>query len=163
MSFDRNDRLPDFESVWDYPRPPRIEAVSWTLRVEHEGRVLAETRNGVRVLETSHPPSYYFPREDVDTDRLVRSAATSLCGWKGQARYWDLHSESGSLIARVGWSYPDAAVALLSGRFSFYAGRVDACFVAGERVQPQPGDFYGGWITAWLKGPFKGGPGTLGW
>ena len=156
-------KSPPPESVWDYPRPPRIEKIDWPLRVEHEGRVLAETGNGVRVLETSHPPSYYFPREDVDMERLVRSAKTSLCEWKGRACYWNLRCETGERILNVGWSYPDPTVVLLKDRFSFYAGRVDACFVAGERVQPQPGDFYGGWITSWLKGPFKGGPGTLGW
>lgn len=154
--------LPESESVPDYPRPPRIELVDWPLRVEHGGRVLAETRSGIRVLETWHPPCYYIPPGDVDFSRLEPSASRTYCEWKGQARYWHLRAE-GDLIENVCWAYPDPTDPRLREFVSFYAGRVDACFVAGERVRPQEGDFYGGWITSWVHGPFKGGPGTRGW
>ncbi|WP_376695162.1 DUF427 domain-containing protein [Wenzhouxiangella sp. EGI_FJ10305] len=150
------------ESVWDYPRPPRIEAVDWPLRVEHEGRVLAETTLGVRILETSHPPCFYFPPDDVDFERLEPSQTRTFCEWKGQARYWHLRTNKG-WIEDVAWAYPDPTDPTIKDFVSFYAGRVDACYVAGERVQAQQGDFYGGWILSWVKGPFKGGAGTRGW
>ncbi len=150
------------ESVWDYPRPPRIERVDWRLKVEHAGRVLAETTRGVRVLETAHPPCFYFPPDDVGLDRLVPSRTRTFCEWKGQARYWHLETEEG-LIEDVAWSYSDPVDPMIRDFLSFYAGRVDACYVAGEQVQAQAGDFYGGWILSWVSGPFKGGPGTRGW
>ena len=151
------------ESVWDYPRPPHIESIDWLVRIEHQNQTLAETRNAVRVLETSHPPSYYIPMQDINLQRLRRGDRQSFCEWKGRAVYWDLRDASGDWTPDVGWSYPSPNQDVLQNRISFYASRVDACFVAGERVQPQAGDFYGGWITSWLKGPFKGGPGTIGW
>ncbi|MDT8439567.1 MAG: DUF427 domain-containing protein [Wenzhouxiangellaceae bacterium] len=157
-----NPAIPKTESVWDYPRPPRIEAVDWHLKVEHDGRVVAETRSGVRVLETSHPPCFYFPPADVDFSRLVPSDLRTFCEWKGQARYWHLEGNNGR-IENACWVYPDASDERIKDFVSFYAGRVDACFVAGERIKPQAGDFYGGWITCWVTGPFKGGPGTRGW
>ena len=150
------------ESVWDYPRPPRIEAIDWHLKVEHQGRVLAETRNGLRILETSHPPCFYFPPGNVDFARLVQSDTRTFCEWKGQARYWHLQTED-ELIRDVCWAYPNPVDERIRDHLSFYAGRVEACYVAGERVQPQEGDFYGGWILNWVRGPFKGGPGTRGW
>ncbi len=150
------------ESVWDYPRPPRIEPVDWLLRVEHDGKVLAETRNGVRILETSHPPCFYFPPADVDMTRLQPSQTRTLCEWKGQARYWHLKTDDG-LIQDACWAYPNPIDAAIKDHISFYAGRVDACYVDDERVEPQQGDFYGGWILSWVRGPFKGGPGTMGW
>jgi uncharacterized protein (DUF427 family) len=150
------------ESVWDYPRPPRIEAIDWHLKVEHQGRVLAETRNGLRILETSHPPCFYIPPGDVDFSRLVQSDTRTFCEWKGQARYWHLQTED-ELIRDVCWAYPNPVDERIRDHLSFYAGRVEACYVAGERVQPQEGDFYGGWILNWVRGPFKGGPGTRGW
>jgi len=155
-------KVPTSESVWDYPRPPRIEPIPWPLKVEHDGRVLAKTDSGVRVLETSHPPCFYFPPDHVDFSRLVASDTRTFCEWKGQARYWHLHGEDG-LVRDVCWAYPDPVDASIRDHVSFYAGRVHACFVAGERVKPQEGDFYGGWILDWVKGPFKGGPGTRGW
>lgn len=154
--------IPDAESVWDYPRPPRIEPVAWHLKVEHDGRVVAETRRGVRVLETSHPPCYYFPPDDVDFSRLEPSDTRTFCEWKGRARYWNLRGASVT-VPDACWAYADPSDPAIRGFVSFYARAVDACFVAGERVEPQEGDFYGGWITGWVRGPFKGGPGTRGW
>jgi len=153
---------PESESVWDYPRPPRIEAIEWPLRVIHEGRVLAETRQGLRVLETSHPPCYYFPPADVDFSRLEASDYSTFCEWKGRARYWHLIDSAGRR-ENACWAYPDPVDTRIREFVSFYARAVEACYVGDERVQPQEGDFYGGWITSWVKGPFKGGPGTRGW
>ncbi|TVR64006.1 MAG: DUF427 domain-containing protein [Gemmatimonadales bacterium] len=154
------DRSP--ESVWDYPRPPRIEANTLPLRVEHDGAVLAETSAGYRVLETSHPPTYYLPPDAVDWERLVPSRTRTLCEWKGQARYWSLKTPHG-LVTDVCWAYPHPRDERLKDHVSFYAGKVDACFVDDEQVQAQEGSFYGGWINSWITGPFKGGPGTRGW
>lgn len=153
------------ESVWDYPRPPRIERNTRSLRVVHDGTTIAATQRGVRVLETSHPPCFYFPTEDVDWAQLVESATVTFCEFKGRARYWSLRTPSG-LIADVAWSYPQPRAsdqADLAGLVSFYAGRVDACYVDGEQVEAQRGTFYGGWITSNIRGPFKGGAGTFGW
>jgi uncharacterized protein (DUF427 family) len=150
------------ESVWDYPRPPRIEPVAYPLKVEHAGRTLAETRAGWRVLETSHPPCFYFPPDDVDFSLLEPSTTRTFCEWKGQARYWHLKTDNGP-VRDACWAYEDPIDPRIQGMLSFYAGKVDACFVDGERIQPQEGDFYGGWITSWVTGPFKGGPGTRGW
>ena len=156
---------PGQESVWDYPRPPRLEPAPRRLRVELGGRVIAETRRGLRVLETSHPPTYYFPPEDVAPGVLVPSGGGgTACEWKSQARYFDL--VVGDLrVPRAAWSYPDPAPGFepLRDHVAFYAGRVDACFVDDARVTPQEGEFYGGWITPDVVGPFKGGPGTWGW
>lgn len=152
------------ESVWDYPRPPRLERTAKTLRVDFAGEVLAQTVRGYRVLETSHPPVYYFPPDDCDLDLLAPSSGSTHCEFKGQAVYYDA-VVGGQRAGRVAWSYPepDEAFAPVRGYFAFYAGRVDACFVDGIRVRPQEGDFYGGWITPEVVGPFKGGPGTWGW
>jgi uncharacterized protein (DUF427 family) len=154
--------LPSEESVWDYPRPPRIEPVDWPFKVEDHGTVLAATTHGIRVLETSHPPCFYFPPDDVDFSRLEPSPTRTFCEWKGRARYWHLRTPTG-LVEDACWAYPEPVDERLRDHVSFYAGRVEACYVAGERVQPQEGDFYGGWITSWVRGPFKGGPGTRGW
>jgi len=165
------------ESVWEYPRPPRLERTGLRLRVVHGGVVVAQTERGWRVLETSHPPVYYFPPGDVRLDLLEPSArGTSFCEFKGVARYWTLRlPQEADVPARapvpaVGWSYdrPTAGFAALAGAIAFYASKVDECWVgaageADERVQPQEGDFYGGWITSWVRGPFKGAPGTRGW
>ncbi len=153
------------ESVWDYPRPPRLESVSYELRVEHAGHVIARTTRGFRVLETSHPPVYYFPREDTEARYLPAGrASASMCEWKGTASYVDLTID-GRIVRDVAWYYPrpTPAFAPIANALAFYASRVDACYVAGELVQPQEGDFYGGWITANVTGPFKGAPGTRGW
>ena len=153
------------ESVWDYPRPPRLEPTLRHLRVMHSGVVVAETHRGKRILETSHPPVYYFPPEDVAMQWLRPSSRRgTFCEFKGVASYWDLLL-MGAVVSDVAWSYaaPSKAYAALKGHLAFYANRVDECWVDEERVLPQPGDFYGGWITSHVKGPFKGPPGTLGW
>jgi uncharacterized protein (DUF427 family) len=152
------------ESVWDYPRPPRLEPVSKLLVVEFCGETIAKTQRGYRVLETSHPPVYYIPPDDVQVAFLLRAPGSSFCEWKGAATYWSLDVR-GQRSEQAAWSYarPTAAFAPIQGYLAFYAGRVDACFVAGEKVTPQPGGFYGGWITEDLVGPFKGGPGSAGW
>ena len=147
------------ESVWDYPRPPRLEATTKHLVVRFAGRVLAETTHGYRILETSHPPVYYFPPDDVDWSALDVSRRTTFCEWKGTATYVSANGVD------IGWRYlaPTPAYATLVDHVAFYAGRVDECTVDGEVVTPQPGEFYGGWITADITGPFKGEPGTSGW
>jgi len=152
------------ESVWDYPRPPRIEPNTRHLLVVHEGRTLAETESGYRLLETSHPPCFYLPPDAVDWTRMIESPTVTFCEFKGRARYWSLRTADG-VIADVCWSYPDpmGSQREIAGHVSFYAGRVDACYVDGERVQAQAGRYYGGWITRGIEGPFKGGPGTAGW
>ena len=154
------------ESVWDFPRPPRLERTDRRLRVEHGGVVVAETTRGWRVLETSHPPVFYFPAADVRWDVLEPSPrGGSFCEWKGVARYWDLLVPGAALVPGVGWSYaaPTAGFRAIADAVAFYASKVDACWVDDEQVQAQPGDFYGGWITSGVRGPFKGGPGTMGW
>ena len=153
------------ESVWDYPRPPRMEPTARSLRIVHGGVVLAETTRALRILETSHPPVYYIPQADIAMTYVVPSAKrSSFCEWKGAADYWNI--VMGDAVVRdAAWSYPrpTGSFAALKDCLAFYASRVDECFVDGERVQPQPGDFYGGWITSHVRGPFKGPPGTLGW
>lgn len=155
---------PDQESVWDYPRPPAIEATPRRLVVQFAGVTLADSTAGYRVLETSQPPAYYFPPGDVSMDHLEASSHHTFCEWKGQARYLsarigDHHAEN------VAWTYdePYERFAAITGYLAFYAQRVDACFVDGERVQANAGDFYGGWITSQVIGPFKGGPGSAWW
>jgi uncharacterized protein (DUF427 family) len=149
------------ESVWDYPRPPRVESSAARVVVELDGEVLADTRRSLRVLETSHPPVYYIPAADIRTDRLRPSARRpTVCEFKGTARYYDAGDRSA-----VAWSYasPSPGYEAIAGCYAFYPGRVDRATVDGEQVEAQPGDFYGGWITSAVTGPFKGGPGTMGW
>ena len=151
------------ESVWDYPRPPRLEPASCRIRIVQDGQVLADTTRALRILETSHPPVYYLPPADLAMHRLRPSAARgSFCEFKGVAAYWDLVEP---LVPAIAWSYakPTGAYAALAGHLAFYASRVEECWVDNERVVPQPGNFYGGWITSNLRGPFKGAPGTRGW
>lgn len=151
------------ESVWDYPRPPRLESTARRIRIVERGAVLVDTTDALRVLETSHPPVYYVPPSAVRMERLERSAARqSFCEFKGMAEYWHF---AGGNARDVAWSYPrpTAAFAALGGYLAFYASRVDECWVDDERVVPQEGDFYGGWITSDLRGPFKGAAGTRGW
>jgi uncharacterized protein (DUF427 family) len=128
------------------------------------GEVIVETRRAVRVLETSHPPVYYIPPGDVKNATMVPTSRRTFCEFKGQASYWTL--QVGDKTARdVAWSYadPTPGFAALAGYYAFYPSRMDACYVDGEQVQAQEGDFYGGWITSQIVGPFKGGPGTFGW
>jgi len=152
------------ESVWNYPRPPKLERTSKLLRVEFAGMVIAETRNAFRLIETSHPPTYYIPEQEVKTDYLALTSHSTFCEFKGRAIYWTIKvGERKS--ENAAWSYPSPtnAYQALKNHFAFYVSRVDACFVEGERASAQEGDFYGGWITSDLIGPFKGERGTEGW
>lgn len=164
MSPDEKTKHPNHESVWDYPRPPRLEKVCESLKVIFADCVVAETKRGYRVLETSHPPVYYIPRSDVDEDFLVQEPGSSFCEFKGRAEYWSLNVR-GDIAMRAAWSYSDPTIefSAIAGFLAFYASRVQACWVGEDRVKPQEGDFYGGWITDRILGPFKGGPGTFGW
>lgn len=152
------------ESVWDYPRPPRLEKVSARLRVIFNGQTIADTLSGYRVLETSHPPVYYFPLDGIGQQHLRAAQGSSWCEFKGHAKYWSLNA-GGKRSENAAWSYPapSPAFADITGYLAFYASSVDECWVDEERVQPQEGDFYGGWITSRIAGPFKGAPGTRGW
>ncbi|WNC60275.1 DUF427 domain-containing protein [Thermosynechococcus sp. QS41] len=155
---------PGQESVWDYPRPPRVEPTSKHLRVVFNGVVIADTQRGQRVLETSHPPVYYFPPEDVQVQYLLPSARQTFCEWKGQGAYY--HVKVGDRQAdNAAWYYPKPtpAFAPICNYIAFYAALMDECTVDGVVVIPQPGGFYGGWITPDIVGPFKGAPGTWGW
>ncbi len=152
------------ENVWDYPRPPRLERIAERLRVVLNGVDIADTVMGFRVLETSHPPTYYIPRDDIAEGALREVPGTSLCEWKGLARYFDV--VSGDRVAsRAAWTYPDPTERFhdMRGHVAFYAESMDACFVGEAPVRPQDGNFYGGWITDNLRGPFKGAAGTEGW
>jgi uncharacterized protein (DUF427 family) len=151
------------ESVWDYPRPPRLEQSAKRVRIVHGGVTVVDSDRCWRVLETSHPPVYYVPRSDIAVP-LNQAAGHSYCEFKGNATYWDL-VVGDEVVANAAWSYesPSPAYADLTGALAFYPSRVDECEVDGERVRPQDGDFYGGWITADITGPFKGGAGTVGW
>ena len=155
---------PGQESAWDYPRPPRLESVDTHLVVVLGGITVADTTRGYRVLETSHPPNYYFPPVDVAPGALSPGAGGSFCEWKGRAHYFDVRGGD-RVEEAAAWAYatPSPAFAAIRDHVAFYAHRMDACFVDGERVVPQSGGFYGGWITAKLVGPFKGGPGSRGW
>lgn len=155
---------PGQESVWEYPRPPRVEASSQHIQVVVSGRIIADTRNAKRVLETSHPPVYYIPPGDVAMELLTANRQSTFCEFKGQAGYYDLEQD-GRRISNVAWFYaqPSPGFEQLRDYLAFYPSRVDACMVDGELVQAQEGDFYGGWITANIVGPFKGGAGTRGW
>jgi len=151
---------PGQESVWDYPRPPRVEAVAARVTVELDGRVIAETSDAVRVLETSHPPVYYLPRTAFADGVLQPADGSSFCEFKGRAGYLSVGSAD-----RAAWFYPEPARGFeqLVDRVAVYPGRMDRCTVGGELVQAQEGDFYGGWITSSIVGPFKGAEGTWGW
>ena len=154
----------NIESVWDYPRPPRLEPVPERIRVVHAGRTLADTSRALRILETSHPPVYYIAPADLDLTMLKPAGAgQSFCEFKGLATYWCFWSPAQT--PNVAWSYakPTAPYAALANYLAFYASKVDECWVGVERVVPQAGDFYGGWITSNLRGPFKGAPGTRHW
>jgi uncharacterized protein (DUF427 family) len=155
---------PGQESVWDYPRPPRLEDSSQHVQVIFNGVVIADSHRAKRVLETSHPPVYYLPPQDVRMTALTPAAGVTFCEWKGAARYYDLTIE-GKSVRQAAWIYPKpaSAYAPLAGYVAFYPSKMDRCLVDGEQVRPQPGDFYGGWITDAIVGPFKGGPGTAGW
>ncbi|NJK40764.1 MAG: DUF427 domain-containing protein [Acaryochloridaceae cyanobacterium SU_2_1] len=164
MPLHRIEPGPGQESVWDYPRPPRLEDSQRHLQILFNGVIIADTHQAKRVLETSHPPVYYIPPTDVELQYLQLMARSTFCEWKGIASYYSLtvgeRTEEG-----VAWFYahPSAEFASLQDYIAFYPSRMDSCSLDGERVQAQPGDFYGGWITPEIVGPFKGGLGTWGW
>jgi uncharacterized protein (DUF427 family) len=151
-------------SVWDFPRPPRLEPVAARVRIELAGQVIVDSMRAVRVCETASPPTYYVPRADITPGVLVAAPGTSFCEWKGRASYWSVRVGS-RIVERAGWSYPSPtpAFAALADKVAFYARPFDACWVGGERATPQPGAFYGGWITPEVVGPFKGEPATSHW
>jgi uncharacterized protein (DUF427 family) len=155
---------PGQESVWDYPRPPRVEDFGGHIQVFFHETLIAETRRAKQVLETSHPPVYYIPPEDIQREYVVPVSGSSFCEWKGQATYYDV-VVGDKRAERAAWGYPHptAGFSVIQGYIAFYAGLMDACFVNGEQVQPQPGGFYGGWITRNIVGPFKGASGTEHW
>jgi uncharacterized protein (DUF427 family) len=141
-----------------------VEESDRHVQVVYNGKVIADTRRAKRVLETSHPPVYYIPPEDVQMHYLAETGRRTWCEWKGQARYYALRVGK-KHVREAAWFYPAPTPGYegIAGYVAFYPGRMDACYLDGERVQAQPGDFYGGWITSEIVGPFKGGPGTLGW
>jgi uncharacterized protein (DUF427 family) len=155
---------PGQESVWDYPRPPRLERTTRHLTVVVHGVTVADTRRGWRVLETSQPPAYYFPPEDVSWDHLEATASQSFCEWKGLASYHSVRVGD-RLVVDAAWHYPEpvAAFEAIRHHLAFYPQRADRCTVDGEIVDPNEGSFYGGWITSDIVGPFKGGAGSAHW
>lgn len=157
---------PGQESVWDYPRPPRVAPDTRRVRIVCGGRTVVDTTAAVRVLETSHPPSWYVPVAALSGARLRPTGRSTWCEYKGRATYHDIVDDSGRVLAAGAvWRYPEPAVGYeaLAQRFTVYPEKVDACLVDDEHVRSQAGGFYGGWITNDIVGPFKGEPGTLGW
>ena len=155
---------PGQESVWDYPRPPRVERVPERVTIRLGGALIADTRDAVRVLETSHPPVYYLPIADFVDGALADSPGSSFCEFKGAARYFDVRS-GGIVREAAAWNYPNPSPGFetLVDRVAVYAQHMDECTVGAEVVAPQPGGFYGGWVTSSVVGPFKGVPGSMGW
>ena len=164
MGIQREPVGPGQESVWDYPRPPRLEPTSQQIRVLVADLVLADSRRCWRVLETSHPPVYYIPPADIALAYLHKTAQQSWCEWKGNAGYYTVIVGERQIV-NAGWFYPNPTLAFapIRDHVAFYASKLDACYVDDELVQAQAGDFYGGWITRAIVGPFKGAPGTRGW
>lgn len=154
---------PDQESVWDYPRPPALVEESRVVQVRLGDQLLAETRAALRVLETASPPTVYIPPADVEWSFFRQAPGSSHCEWKGAARYWDAQSGE-RLVSQAGWSYPSPYPEFerLADHLAVYPGRL-SCSLGGVAVSPQAGDFYGGWVTPDVIGPFKGEPGTGGW
>lgn len=155
---------PGQESVWDYPRPPGVEESPRRIRVVFNGVTIADSQRTVRVLETSHPPVYYIPLEDVQQEYLQPTQRATFCEWKGAAQYYDLVVADRRVSDAV-WRYPEPTerFAAIRDCIAVYPSKMDACYVDDEQVQAQAGDFYGGWITSDIVGPFKGGAGTWGW
>lgn len=154
------------ESVWDYPRPPRLERSHEHVVVEFAGAVIADTDRAWRVLETSHPPVYYLPAADVADGVLVPASRRTWCEFKGEAAYFDVHGQDGRVAREAAWGYPQPAPGFedLAGTVAFYPARMDRCLVDDEVVRAVQGDFYGGWVTERIVGPFKGEtPGSHGW
>ena len=155
---------PGQESVWDYPRPPRFEIVNKHIVILFAGVKIVDSKKSYRVLETSHPPVYYFSPDDIKQEYLKKAPGKSFCEWKGQALYYSVEV-NGKKAEKAAWYYPDPVPDFydLKDYVAFYAQAMDACLVDGEKVIPQPGGFYGGWITKNISGPFKGEPGSWGW
>jgi uncharacterized protein (DUF427 family) len=152
------------ESVWDYPRPPRLEPVSKRIKIIFNEIAIADTQNAYRVLETSHPPVYYLPPQDIEMEYLQLAEGQSFCEWKGIAGYYNIVvSDRQALKAAWFYSRPTPDFAEIKDYIAFYAHCMDACYVGDEKVTPQPGNFYGGWITKDIVGPFKGEAGSWGW
>lgn len=151
-------------SVWEYPRPPLLEATDKHIQVVFQNILIADTRGAYRVLETSHPPGYYLPPVDIKMEYLIPTGGGSFCEWKGRASYYSVEINN-RRVENAAWYYPNptASFAAIKNYVAFYAQKMDACYVDGELVTPQPGNFYGGWITSDIVGPFKGEPGTQGW
>lgn len=150
--------------MWNYPRPPRVEPVTKHIQVLFNGMVIADTHQARRVIETSGAPVYYVPSEDVARQFLHPSAHNTVCEWKGRAEHFAIQVGDRN-ATDVAWSYPEPAPGYedIAGHFGFYPQMMDACLVDGETARPQPGDYYGGWITSGIVGPFKGAPGTEHW
>ena len=152
------------ESVWDFPRPPRLQRVEWRVRVVHAGTTVVDAPRAIRILETSQPPAYYVADEFVDLDLLETSERRTFCEWKGVAEY--AHIVVGDeRVVDACWTYPSASAAYedLRGHWAFYAQKADECWIDDERVTSNEGSFYGGWVTANVTGPYKGAPGTSHW
>lgn len=156
---------PGQESVWDYPRPPRLEDSNKHIQIVYNGIIIADSQRAKRILETSHPPVYYLPPEDVKVAEYFKATThTTFCEWKGAASYYTITVGNKS-IPNAAWyyRYPTHPYEALADYIAFYPGKMDVCYVNGEKVQAQEGDFYGGWITKEIVGPFKGEAGTFGW
>lgn len=155
---------PGQESVWDYPRPPKVDPTSKRVRVVFNGVMIADSTRAIRVLETSHPPTYYIPPQDIQMAYFSMTSRHTFCEFKGSASYWTL-TVNGQRAENAAWSYetPARGYEAIKGHLAFYASRMESCWVDDEQVQAQEGDFYGGWITSEIVGPFKGAPGTWGW
>lgn len=164
MNRRRIEPQPGQESVWDYPRPPKVEDTDRHIQVLFNGEVIADTYMAKRVLETSHPPVYYIPPQDVKMQYLSETSKTTYCEFKGWAAYYTVQV-SGRKAEHAAWFYPEPVDGYdeIQNYIAFYPSKMGACFVDGEKVQSQLGDFYGGWITKEIVGPFKGGQGTMGW
>lgn len=161
---EREEPGPGRESVWDYPRPPRLEPVGKRIQVFFGGEEIANTTAAWRVLETSHPPVYYIPPLDIRMECLIPAGRGSMCEWKGSASYYAV-TAAGRTAERAAWTYPSPAPAFapIKNFVAFYPAAMDECRVDGELARPQPGGFYGGWITNDIAGPFKGAPGSMFW
>jgi len=155
---------PGQESVWDYPRPPKLEPCKHRVQVVFKSQTIADSVSALRVLETSHPPVYYIPMADIKMEFVSETQGTSFCEWKGAAKYYTV-TVGEKQAERAAWEYPapSPAYAALKDHLAFYPSAMDACYIGGEKVAAQAGDFYGGWITSDIVGPFKGEPGTHGW
>ncbi len=152
------------ESVWDYPRPPKLERVHKTIEIYFNGERIANSTQAYRVLETSHPPVYYLPTTDIEIKYLVPSERTTYCEWKGRGKYYSIRvGEEEARDAAWYYSDPIGKFGPIKNYVAFYANQMDKCLVDGETVTPQPGNFYGGWITKDIVGPFKGVEGSFGW